>query len=336
VWAVCVAPGTMSVISNSVHINGGLPTQPLGAAGGPYSVVCGSMNKPPPPVSSNNDFYVPSSTLVPHQPHPGTSGQAGDPAAAVHLPLDNGDAHQEESPEIDIIINNVVCSFSVRCHLNLKRIAMEGAHVEFKRENGMLNMKLRRPNATATIWSSGKITCTGSTSEEEAKVAARRIARRLQKLGYSIRFSSYRVVNVLGTTAFPFGIKLNQFSNEFKSQSCYEPELHPGVTYRIKEPRATCKVFSTGSITVTAPSVQNVQLAIEHIYPLCCQFKMERTTIDRKRILAEKKYLKKGGAIAHNPVYQMVLSEDEDEYYDDDDDEYDSELDDLDSDESCE
>jgi len=32
----------------------------------------------------------------------------------------------------------------------------------------------------------------------------------------------------------------------------YEPELHPGVTFRIKEPhRATLKIFSTGSITIT-------------------------------------------------------------------------------------
>ena len=31
----------------------------------------------------------------------------------------------------------------------------------------------------------------------------------------------------------------------------YEPEIHPGVTYKIKDPKATLKIFSTGSITVT-------------------------------------------------------------------------------------
>ena len=34
----------------------------------------------------------------------------------------------------------------------------------------------------------------------------------------------------------------------------YEPELHPGVTYKITEPKATLKIFSTGSITVTGKS----------------------------------------------------------------------------------
>ncbi|GFN89419.1 TATA-box binding protein [Plakobranchus ocellatus] len=106
---------------------------------------------------------------------------------------------EDDTPCIDIIINNVVCSFSTKCYLNLKKIATEGLHVEYRRENGMLNMKIRRPNVTATIWSSGNITCTGSTSEDEARVSARRIARRLQRLGFNTRFSNYRVVNVLGT-----------------------------------------------------------------------------------------------------------------------------------------
>lgn len=77
------------------------------------------------------------------------------------------DADQEPEPEIDIVINNVVCSFSVRCHLNLREIALNGVNVEFRRENGMVTMKLRRPYTTASIWSSGRITCTGATSEDQ-------------------------------------------------------------------------------------------------------------------------------------------------------------------------
>jgi Transcription factor TFIID (or TATA-binding protein, TBP) len=75
----------------------------------------------------------------------------------------------EPEPEIDIVINNVVCSFSVRCHLNLRQIALNGFNVEFRRENGMVTMKLRRPYTTASIWSSGRITCTGATSEEQVR-----------------------------------------------------------------------------------------------------------------------------------------------------------------------
>lgn len=75
-------------------------------------------------------------------------------------------------------------------------------------------MKLRQPHVTASIWSSGKITCTGATTEESAKRAARKVARSLQKLGFRVRFSSFRIVNVLGTCRMPFGINIHDFSNE--------------------------------------------------------------------------------------------------------------------------
>ena len=39
---------------------------------------------------------------------------------------------EDEPPEMDIFINNVVCSFSVRCHLNLKEIALTGSNVEYR------------------------------------------------------------------------------------------------------------------------------------------------------------------------------------------------------------
>lgn len=123
---------------------------------------------------------------------------------------------EEETPEIDIMINNVVCSFSVKCHLNLRQIALNGVNVEFRRENGMVTMKLRRPYTTASIWSSGRVTCTGATSEDQAKIAARRYARALQKLGFQVRFRNFRVVNVLGTCRMPFGIRIISFSKKYK------------------------------------------------------------------------------------------------------------------------
>ena len=42
-----------------------------------------------------------------------------------------------EEPEVDIVINNVVCSFNVRCHLNLRDIALKGLNVEYRKENGV-------------------------------------------------------------------------------------------------------------------------------------------------------------------------------------------------------
>lgn len=283
------------------------------------------LNPPPINTTTTNTTTAATTESVPEVP-PTSEGGAGesalhpdniaDPPAAAAT---EGDAEGEgDEPEIDIVINNVVCSFSVRCHLNLRDIALNGHNVEFRRENGMVTMKLRKPYTTASMWSSGKITCTGATSEEQvrpsrcslnlshtdlfsllfqAKVAARRYARCLQKLEFKTRLHNFRIVNVLGTCHMPWDIKITNFSERHREDASYEPELHPGVTYKLKTPKATLKIFSTGSVTVTgkmrgrtaeedcdtelclcilAPSVSIVQEAIEFIFPLLYEFRKER------------------------------------------------------------
>ncbi|XP_030839192.1 TATA box-binding protein-like protein 1 [Strongylocentrotus purpuratus] len=192
-------------------------------------------------------------------------------------------------PSVDIYINNVVCAFGVRCHLNLRRIGQYGSNVEYRREYGKVNMRFRRPSATATIWSSGKITITGNDSEEHAKKNARRCARALQKLGFNVRLSKYKVVNVLGTCSMPFAIRIRDFSEKHQNSASYEPELHPAVTYKLYQPRATLKIFSTGSITVTAPAVGNISEAIEFIYPLVEAHRMPLSEATIQKRLARKR-----------------------------------------------
>ena len=75
---------------------------------------------------------APSSTLAsPHQQLKQESQQPAGQAAPAEA-----DAPEEEQ-EVDITINNVVCSFSVRCHLDLRYIAMNADNVEYRRENGV-------------------------------------------------------------------------------------------------------------------------------------------------------------------------------------------------------
>lgn len=100
----------------------------------------------------------------------------------------------------------------------------------------------------------------------------------------------------------PWAIKIIPFSEKYKKEASYEPELHPGVTYNLQNPTATLKIFTTGSMTVTgecrslflpvepshaflplARSVANVQAAIEHIYPLVYEFKNPRKPKDSNK-----------------------------------------------------
>lgn len=59
-------------------------------------------------------------------------------------------------------------------------------------------------------------------SEEESKIAARKFARKLQCLGYTVRFCNFRIVNVLGTCSMPFRIKIASFSQKHPKDARYE------------------------------------------------------------------------------------------------------------------
>ena len=61
-------------------------------------------------------------------------------ANGVNVGGDGGEQSQEEQKEVDIVINNVVGSFSVKCHLNLRDIALRGHNVEYRRENGVRSL----------------------------------------------------------------------------------------------------------------------------------------------------------------------------------------------------
>ena len=204
----------------------------------------------------------------------------------IHEEEEDEDNAEETSsevvPEVDIHITNVVCTFSTKCHLNLRSIATNGSNVIFKREQGMVTMKLRNPSSTASIWSSGKITITGNTSEEDSRKTARRVGRILQRLGFKVKLSRFRVVNVLGIVNLPFGIKLTAFAESMPKACSYEPELHPGATYRWKNIKATYKIFQTGAITITAPSVASIESAVHHIYPLVLEFRKDKKVTQDK------------------------------------------------------
>lgn len=54
-------------------------------------------------------------------------------------------------------------------------------------------MRLRQPKTTALIFASGKMVCTGAKNEEASKIASRKFARIIQKLGNPVQFTSFKI-----------------------------------------------------------------------------------------------------------------------------------------------
>ena len=182
-------------------------------------------------------------------------------SAVIEINDAKGKQNHDAAQHIDII--NIVTAFYVGCQLNLRQIAKKGMNVEYK--HGKIIMKIKSPKATAFIEASGKIKCFSASSSENAYAASRRFARILQKIGFKTRLCNYKVINVVGKMRVPFSIDIENFYLTCPKETSYEPEIINGLIYRIKNPKATLKIFNSGTILAFSDSICNIQSAIMQI-----------------------------------------------------------------------
>ena len=84
-------------------------------------------------------------------------------------------------------LQNIVSTVNLGCKLDLKKIALQARNAEYNPKRfAAVIMRIREPRTTALIFSSGKMVCTGAKSEEQSRLAARKYARIVQKLGFDV------------------------------------------------------------------------------------------------------------------------------------------------------
>ena len=82
---------------------------------------------------------------------------------------------------------NIVSTVNLCCKLDLKKIALHARNAEYNPKRfAAVIMRIREPRTTALIFSSGKMVCTGAKSEDDSRLAARKYARIIQKLGFPV------------------------------------------------------------------------------------------------------------------------------------------------------
>src|SRR6185369_7860266 len=89
--------------------------------------------------------------------------------------------------------------------LDLKQIALRARNAEYNPKRfAAVIMRIREPRTTALIFSSGKMVCTGAKSEETSRLAARKYARIIQKLGFDAKFMDFKVspISLLSCAVF--------------------------------------------------------------------------------------------------------------------------------------
>jgi transcription initiation factor TFIID TATA-box-binding protein len=111
------------------------------------------------------------------------------------------------------------------------------------------------PKTTALLFSSGKIVCTGAKTEHDLRVAVRRYARIVQKLGYQVRIESFNIHNIVASCDVKFPIRLDSLNLGHERYCQYNPEMFPGLVYRVTDPKVTLLVFVSGKVVLTGAKV---------------------------------------------------------------------------------
>uniref|UniRef100_A0A6A7FXR3 TATA-box-binding protein n=2 Tax=Hirondellea gigas TaxID=1518452 RepID=A0A6A7FXR3_9CRUS len=174
-------------------------------------------------------------------------------------------------------LQNIVSTVTLGCPLDLKKIALQARNAEYNPKRfAAVIMRIRDPRTTALIFSSGKMVCTGAKSEDDSRLAARKYARIVQKLGFTAKFMEFKIQNMVGSCDVKFPIRLEGLVLGHSQFSSYEPELFPGLIYRMVKPRIVLLIFVSGKIVLTGAKVrQEIYDAFENIYPILKSFRKQ-------------------------------------------------------------
>eukprot|EP00475_Leptophrys_vorax_P032060 TRINITY_DN4907_c0_g1_i4.p1 TRINITY_DN4907_c0_g1~~TRINITY_DN4907_c0_g1_i4.p1 ORF type:complete len:255 (-),score=23.56 TRINITY_DN4907_c0_g1_i4:297-1061(-) len=155
------------------------------------------------------------------------------------------------------VLQNIVSTVNMDCRLDLKTIALRARNAEYNPKRfAAVIIRIREPKTTALVFASGKMVCTGAKSEEQSRLAARKYARIIQKLGFDqVKFKDFKIQNIVGSCDVRFPIKLEGLQIAHQQFCSYEPELFPGLIYRMKQPKIVLLIFVSGKIVLTGAKV---------------------------------------------------------------------------------
>lgn len=153
---------------------------------------------------------------------------------------------------------NVVSTVNLGCKLNLSHIALHARNAEYNPKRfAAVIMRIREPKTTALIFASGKMVCTGAKSEDDSRTAARKYAKIILKLGFPVKFSDFKIQNIVGSCDAGFPIRLEGLTLEHGMFTSYEPELFPGLIYRMHDPKVVLLIFVSGKIVLTGAKLRS-------------------------------------------------------------------------------
>ena len=154
---------------------------------------------------------------------------------------------------LDYKIENVVATVVVEIteKIDLNQIARKHADVEYNPERfpGLV-MRILKPKATILIFSTGKMVVTGMRKASEADRVVEKVLKNIRKAGIKVSNPEITIQNIVASGDLHTNIDLNMAAIVME-YAMYEPEVFPGLIYRMQDPKTVFLIFSTGRIVCT-------------------------------------------------------------------------------------
>ncbi|MBD3187565.1 TATA-box-binding protein [Candidatus Bathyarchaeota archaeon] len=175
---------------------------------------------------------------------------------------------EAEPEEIDIKpdwkIENVVATVSIELadpeeKIDLNQIARKYTDCEYNPERfpGLV-MRVSDPKATILIFSTGKMVVTGLRKASEAETVVNNVINKMKKAKVDIASEpEITIQNIVASGDLHTQIDLNEAAIIMEN-AMYEPEVFPGLIYRMKEPKTVFLIFSTGRIVCTGGKTKEI------------------------------------------------------------------------------
>ena len=171
-------------------------------------------------------------------------------------------------PIIEIV--NVVASATIDQKLDLVKIQKEFPDVEYHPEQfpGAV-FRLKTPKTATLLFSTGKMVCTGSKSEEMAVKAVNLVVERLRKGGIKIKKDAVVTVqNIVSSINLGGRIHVERAARTLP-RSMYEPEQFPGVIHRMLDPKTVILLFASGKLVCTgAKTEKDVYRSVNNLHSM--------------------------------------------------------------------
>ncbi len=155
--------------------------------------------------------------------------------------------------KLDYKIENVVATvvMEITEKIDLTKIARKYEDVEYNPERfpGLV-MRITDPKATFLIFSTGKMVITGLRRADEASRGVKKIIKSIKNAGINVSNPEITVQNIVASGDLHTFIDLNMAAIVMEN-AMYEPEVFPGLIYRMKDPKTVFLLFSTGKVVCT-------------------------------------------------------------------------------------